>query len=412
MNFEVLYRLAPLRERLGRAAATASGRSQSAMARHHGQPEVDLFITQCEVNDRQGTGVLLQRLFGDGPDVVSIRSKEFYGGGQTFGVVRQLIAHGNAPKPQVYANLLRSIGGLKVRRILCVPFDENEIRSALAAADLFGATLCTWIMDDQNIDSDGIPDASLRALLARSALRLAISPELLRAYQAKFGTTFALAPPAVQAENLQRRATLPTSERLMERRGLLFGNIWGERWLDDMLGVLNGSGIQLDWHHGGGTPWFTLDAERLERCGVTNRPFLPERELVATLRASPYVLVPTGSFDRADSHHSFARLSLPSRLPYLAATAGTPALVMGHPDTAAARFVLRHGLGRVVPYQRAALVEAVAGICTPEAQMGHRRAAAALAPALSAEGMSDWIWRSLEAGGPIDHRFAALEHRE
>jgi hypothetical protein len=411
LNFDALYRLGPLRERLGKVLAETGG-ARAALARPGLMGPVDLVITQCEVNDRQGTGVLLRRVFGPGSEAVSIRSKEFYGGEQSFGIANYKVAHGDAARPAVYAKLLRAIGGLEVRRILCVPFDENEVWTALAAREVFGAPLCTWVMDDQNIDSAGIQDTILRELFARSALCLAISPEIRRAYQSKFGGTFWLAPPAVQAEHLQLRPALPSPERLLERRGLLFGNIWGERWLDDLLASLAGSGIRLDWHHGAGTPWRTVDARRLEESGITDRPFLPEQELVATLRANPFVIVPTGTFEGIDSHQSFARLSLPSRLPYLAATAGTPALVLGHPDTAAARFVTRHDLGVVVPYQRSALEAAVQVLCTREAQARHRAAAAAVAPALSSRGMADWIWRSLEAGRPIDKRFDALEQPE
>ena len=79
------------------------------------------------------------------------------------------------------------------------------------------------------------------------------------------------------------------------------------------------------------------------------------------------------------------------------------------PGTAAARFVLRHGLGRVAPYRSQAFAEAVEALCRPEEQARCRAAAARLAPALSAEGMAEWIWRSLEAGGPADGRFRPLE---
>ena len=47
------------------------------------------------------------------------------------------------------------------------------------------------------------------------------------------------------------------------------------------------------------------------------------------------MVVPSGTFEGEDSHRFVARLSLPSRLPYLAATAGTPVIIVGHPDTAA-----------------------------------------------------------------------------
>lgn len=412
MSFEPFEARRRLRERLEQALA-AVGRPAAA---ERGRPStlgpVDLLVTRCEVSDRHGTGVLLRRVFGEGRELVTVRSQDFYGGEQEFGAARFKVAHGGAARGIIYANVLSAIGGLEVRRILCVPYDQDEVRTALAAQDLFGAPLCTWVMDDQNIEDQGIPDAPLRELFTRSSLRLAISSELQRAYRRKFGVGFGLAPPAVPAVHLQLHPGPPDPARLAARRGLVFGNIWGEAWFEGLLDALDGTGIEVDWHHGGGTPWRALDPARLARSGITNRAFLPEPELVATLRASPFVLIPSGTFEGDDPHRFIARLSLPSRLAYAAATAGTPVIVLGHPDTAAARFVTRHGLGRVVPYRRAELAAAVEALCTPEAQARHRAAAAALAPALSARDMEAWLWRSLEAGQPVDDRFATLEQPE
>lgn len=412
MNFEALERLALHRVRLAAALAEGGGPSLTGKFQPPTPGQVDLIVTLCEVSDRHGTGVLLRRIFGEGRDMVTVRSRDFYGGEQQFGLARFLFEHDDAPRPEVYSTLLKALGGFQVRRILCVPYKLDDVRTALAARDLFGAPLCTWVMDDQNIEADGIPDEPLRELFRRSALLLAISPELRQAYQAKFGMTFALAPPAVGASFLQVNPTSPDSARLAQRRGLVFGNIWGERWLDDLMKTLTGSGIEVDWHHGAGTPWMTIDERRLARAGITSRPFLPEAELVAKLRASPFVLVPSGTFEGEDSHRFVARLSLPSRLPYVAATSGTPVLVLGHPETAAARFVTRHGLGLVVPYEQAALVAAVEEICRPEAQARHRAAAAALSPALSSKDMASWIWRSLETGHPFDQRFDVMEPQQ
>lgn len=370
---------------------------------------VDLLVTHCEVSERHGTGVLLRRLFREGAPVASVRALDLYGGEQDVGAPRLKLALQGAAWTEVVACVLEALGRVDVRRILCVPYSQEDALIALAAREVFGAPMCTWVMDDRNIEADGLPDDLLGRLFDRSGLLLAISPELRQAYQAKFRRPFALAPPAVSPAFVQLRPVTPDPDRMTRRRGLVFGNIWGERWLDGLLETLSGSGVRLDWHSGGGTPWMALDADRLQQAGITVRPHLPEPELVAALRASPFVVVPTGSLDGEDSHRFLARLSLPSRLPYLAATAGTPVLILGHPETAAARFVRRHDLGQVIPYERERFASSVEALCRPEAQARHRAAAAALAPSLSAQGMADWIWRSLEAGGPVDTRYESLE---
>lgn len=420
MNPALLDRLETLRRRLADLdgplpALAGPGAAPGAPSPGLVQPPtslgpLDLLVTHCEVSERHGTGVLLRRLFLGGAPVATVRSVDLYGGEQDLGVVQVRLEHDRAPWAEVIAGVLRTLGHLEVRRILCVPYFPADVLTALASREIFGAPMCTWVMDDQNIEARALPDDLLRRLFARSRLVLAISPELQRAYRGKFGRPVGLAPPAVSARYVRREPGSPDAERLARRHGLIFGNIWGDRWLEGLLRTLDGAGVSLDWHSGGGTPWRSNDAQRLRRVGVVPRPRLEEPELVAALRASPFVVVPSGSLEGGDSHGFLARLSLPSRLPYVAATAGTPVVVLGHPETAAARFVLRYGLGTVAPYERSAFRAAVEALCADEAQAQCRAAAAKLAPLLSDDGLVDWIWRSLELGRPVDQRFQPLEH--
>jgi hypothetical protein len=409
VNRALLDGLAQLRRRLADLGPATPEAAPAARNGPAANGPLDLLVTHNEISERHGTGVLLQRLFLGKGRLASVRSVDLYGGEQSLGSPRLRLDLQGAGWPEVMATVVRALGHLDVRRILCVPYGPAEVQVALAAREVFGAPMCTWVMDDQNIEARGLPDDLLRRLFERSSLLLAISTELQRAYQDKFGRPFALAPPVVSPAHVLRAPVRADPERLAARRGLVFGNIWGERWLEGLLAMLEGSGVALEWHSGGGTPWMQLDADRLGRAGLLVRPYLAEPSLVASLRASPFVVVPTGALDQDDSHGFLARLSLPSRLPYLAAVAGAPAIVLGHPETAAARFVVRHGLGRVVPYDRRAFAAAVEEVCRPENQARHRSAAARLAPILTAEGMVEWIWRSLETGAPIDRRFAPLE---
>jgi hypothetical protein len=413
MSFEDLERLRQSRDRLAMLAKVSELLARTEVAdpprRSLAFPgPVDLIVTLCELNDRHGTGVLIQRLFRGEPAMVTVRSREFYRGEQTFGALQTTIAHGNAERREVFAQVLGRLGGLDVRRILCIPYNSDDVLTGLAAKAAFGVPLCTWVMDDQNIAFSSIPDAPLRELFLRSNVRFAISPEMRAAYEAKFGLSFHLVPPVADAEFVLRRQSAPDSARIEERRGILLGNIWGERWLEGLLDTVRDSGVVLDWPSPGGTPWMSIDHDRLTQAGLRVRPFLPEAELVASLRVSPFVVVPSGTLEGEDSHVSVARLSLPSRIPYIAATAGTPIVLLGNPETAAARFVTRHGLGVVVPYDRRSFSEAVVALCEPEAQTRHRARAAALAPSLSSTGVRDWIWRSLDAGRPIDERWKEL----
>lgn len=370
---------------------------------HRGQP-VDVVVSHAEVNDRHGTGVLTQRLFPDGSALGSIRSRDDYDGRQRFGAWSARLPQ---PDPAAAAARVAALlGGARVRRVLAIPFYPDDVLTALALQQLSGAPLCTYVMDDRNLETDGIPDALLAELLARSALRLAVSPELRDGYQRKFGRPFAFLPPVVDPALVLRGPASPPGD--LGGRGVMIGNVWGRAWLHQLAALTAATGLELDWYSSAGLGWQELSAGELARAGIHWRPGPPDAELVRHLRRAPFALLPSGTLDAGDDHRAIARLSLPSKAIYTTATAHLPLLVLGHPGTAAARFAVRAGVGWSVPYERAALLGAVEELRRPEVQARLRARAAALAPALSAEGVGDWIWSSLAAGAPVDDRWERL----
>jgi hypothetical protein len=263
-------------------------------------------------------------------------------------------------------------------------------------------------MDDRNVEAAGVPDAQLSELLSRSALRLAVSEEIRDAYQGKFGLSFTFVPPVIDPALVLRSPASPPPGALAERRGVMIGNVWGQAWLARLCQAVREAGIELDWYSSAGLGRQVLQADELRAAGIRWRPGPPDPELVSLLRRSAFAILPTGALDRDDDHQAIARMSLPSKLVYTTAAAHLPVLVVGHPDTAAARFVTRTGVGMVVPYLGRALAAAVAEIVRPEVQAALRARAAAVAPAFSAEGVGDWIWRSMSAGRPADDRWERL----
>lgn len=57
--------------------------------------EYDFIVCHCEVNQRQGVGILLKRLFPDRQKIVSIRSHNLYDGKEDFARFNFLISHDN-----------------------------------------------------------------------------------------------------------------------------------------------------------------------------------------------------------------------------------------------------------------------------------------------------------------------------
>ena len=115
--------------------------------------------------------------------------------------------------------------------------------------------------------------------------------------------------------------------------------------------------------------------------------------------------MPTASSDQSTDRPELAYLSLPSRIPYLLGTSQVPIIVMGRNDSAAAKFVEQLGVGVTCDYDVDSFCQAVEYVCSPAVQQKIRHNAAIAGQSLSAEGISDWIWQSLEQKKACNLRF-------
>jgi hypothetical protein len=370
----------------------------------------DAIVAHIEINNRHGVGVLLQRLFREFPDILSIRSKDYYEGRQDFGAVHVCISHDCPDRDQIIWKVLQAVDGGSVRRILAVPYFADDALNALALREAFGAPLCTYLMDDQNVHASGIPDAIMRELLGKSSLRLAISPEMCTAYEAKFGHKIWFVPPLAPTRLIPRQASLLPEHQLRGGQPVILGNIWGQRWLELLRSTVSGSGISVRWYNNGEFRWLPCSHEELARDGILTQTGGgdSDEELVEILRQAPYVVLPSGTLDHKDDRRFIAQLSFPSRIPFILATSQTPILVLGHPDTAAARLVERFGIGMNTAYRQNEFLEAAGKLTQPEVNNGMRRRAFLLAPRFSDLGAAEWIWESLEKGKPVDGRYQEM----
>lgn len=366
----------------------------------------DVVVTHIEVNDKHGVGVLTLALFGPGADVISVRSQDHFGGQQGFGREHMRLAHGGS-RSAAYANVLAAFRRVRLGRVLCAPYYPDDVLSAIALKDAFDVPLCTYLMDDQNVFSHGIPDGLMRELLAKSDLRLAISPQLRTAYERKYGGRFWFLPPTVPGKLVQASPVVPALEGLRARNGVVLGNVWSKQWLTLLASTVRESGIQVDWYCSSGHA-HGVSVDQLASDGIHMRGRVDDETLVATLRERPFVIVPSGILDGSDDRAFIAQLSLPSRIVYVLATSNTPIVVLGHEQTAAARFVARCGIGFSIPYDGASLRRAVESLADPAAQWRLRHAAAQMADGFRADGVAEWIWRSLDARAPVDDRFERI----
>jgi FkbM family methyltransferase len=368
---------------------------------------IDVVITPNEITPLHGTGVLISRIFGERERIFSLRSRNDYGE-HSFGTLNVCLTHSGLSRSEAFFNVAQSLFGRSPRRALCVPFYSDDALSALAVRQTYGVPLCTYIMDDDNVASQGLPDDLMAELLKNSALRLAISPELRDAYEDKYGLKFWLLPPVVAPEAISVTANDPKRELGDTKRGILIGNIWSRNWLSALRATVRSSGLRVDWY-GKLQEWLKVSVEELSDDGIDARGFIAESELASLCRSYPYALIPSGTLDHREDHPAVARFSLPSRMPFILAACNTPMIVLGSRATAAARFVERLEVGIAASYDSRAFREAVETVLSREQEFHER--ATKLAERFSARDVADWIWRSLQLGEACDSRFESLMPR-
>jgi hypothetical protein len=370
--------------------------------------DADVIINAVEINDRHGVGILLQRIFKDRSRIISIRTDSIYGGKQSFGIYDVVIDRGLS-RSEIFSKIEQVLTGHTIRRVLCIPLYIEEILIALAVQKLFGAEICTYLMDDRNVSLCAIPDNLMSELLAQSALCLAISPEMRDVYHAKYRVPIYFAPPVIPAMLVNPHP--PGIESILgeEPMGAILGNIATSKLLKLLCTMTREVGIQLDWYGNAAAHGYAIDRQKLNSDGIVERGFLAtEADVVNALKKYAYVVVPSGTLDLRDDNLATSWLSLPSRIPFVLATVNIPILVLGNSSTAAARFVEKWGIGTVADYDAMSFRMAVDRITQPSVQTQMRQNAAKIAPQLVNEQMDEWIWQSLKLGKPIDDRFESL----
>jgi hypothetical protein len=381
------------------------------------QAPVDVVITTNEINDRHGTGVLVKRILEGRRNIFSIRFRNDWGDPQFGDWNLYLQQSGSAPwdtiRPEAFRNVLRIFGGHKVRNVLCVPFLVDEPMASIALHEVFGARLCAYVMDDQNVAANHIPDVLMREFLQRCSLRLATHPELRVAYERKYGLPFYLLPAVAPDRLIAREPTQPQidihgadkHEKASDKRGAMIGSFWDQSWFDRLCAALAPTGYSIDWFGNNRSPFVKFPKEQLSRARINPRGIVSEDQLAAELREYPFVIVPTGTFDPSETNTPVTSLSLPGRIPFATAVSQTPILVVGSTSTCASRFVRHFGIGETVSYDRRELKDAMDRLRDPKTQVAMRGNAVRIAHAFSDRGVVEWLQESMELGRAADNRF-------
>jgi hypothetical protein len=366
-----------------------------------------VLISAVEINDHHGVGVYLARLFGNEPNVIALRSRSMYGGSCVFSPRSYEIGRSASGDSGEWRSRLSALcKDLDVARIVAVPYFPEDFENALLFKELTGARLCVYLMDDQNIFESEVSDRLVDQLLKKSDLRLAISPEMRAAYQTKFRYKFVFFPPVVRSDEI-------IEENLLGTFGIdriaLTGNFWRKATFDKFCALIRRTGVQVDWFgKGPSASWLETDPGRLAEIGIHCTGFLPAPEFVSRLRQYPVMIVPSGSLDSDDGNLAFSHFSLPSRLVFGLAQARIPVLVLGHPETAAGRFVRQLGIGEISAYDTEPFQLTLAKMLGKEYQRNTRKRCLEVSHHFVTKDPGAWILNSVERGKALPSPFDGL----
>jgi hypothetical protein len=374
------------------------------MPDHYGEHRgpIDVVVTPNEVNRHHGTGPLLQRLFRGRRNILSIRSRSDWGGRQDFGEWSTRISHRGRSRAESGEAVQGILAGRPVRTVVCAAYLPDDVTTAIMVQEASGASMCAYLMDDQNVTKPVIPDGLMREFLDKCCLRLATHPELRRAYERKYGVPFYYLPAVVPHELMPETLMVNVAS---ERRGILLGSFWDQVWFDRLCEALAPSGYRIDWYGSNRSPWLHFREPAMLKAGIGPLGLIPEARLARELRKYPFAMVPVGMLDGKDTNAGVAALSLPGRILFAAGTSHTPILVVGSEKTCAARFVKHLGIGECVPYRARPLKAAMERLSDPTVQTAMRSRAAAVMPAFSDRNTVEWLEHSIQLGRPADARF-------
>jgi hypothetical protein len=363
-----------------------------------------LVVTHAELTARHGTGALLLKILRDESNLAVFYARDFFKT-HDIDVPAFHITHSGA-SASGGSTVKTLLTGKRLRRILCVPFYEDDVLTALAAKHATGAPLVLYVMDDQNIHVQEISDRSFGSLVSQADLCLAISPLLCTAYQEKYRRPFWLAPPVADPDLFvsPQHHFVPN----VPPRGILVGNLWSSHTLSRFRETIRLSGLPIDWYGNAGKPFIALDPDELRQEGISLHSHIPERELADIARTADFAVVPAGTLDGTDTHEWLARASIPSRIIYLIAAANVPIIVMGHKETAAAQFVIDLGLGTVCDYTAGDFQNAVKQVTEQPGSEQIRARARDLSPTFSSQSLATWMWDSMKRKEAVDGRFETL----
>lgn len=363
--------------------------------------KVDLLITPNDMNMRHGSGVLMTRIMEEAPSYVSMRAFNSWGGFQTIQPFYEFSFNQfSRPRADIEHYAVNRIDLFDVQTIVNICFTREDAIMAIAAKRLTGAPLTVYVMDDNALLTDGIPRDIFDELIGLADWRFVISETMRRAYEAEFGLSFDIIPPTVHPPLIRKSASAPPAPAMDGVvRAAVVGNIWHQTWFDGLLEAARGAKVAITWFVSADEhSWLKTSPTELAEAGISIVSTATPAEIAAALLDQHMIIIPSSDGRETDQHaRAIGRLSLPSKMPFVAATAGTPQLVLHDAQSGAADFVRHFGIGLATGYGTAALREAAERLAEPAEQARIRAAAHVLAQNFSSSGVYAMLTGAAEA---------------
>ena len=421
--------------KLPNSSTSLRGSSETEAQTNDPTPGSDLVIvSSVEINSRHGTGLLIQYMFEDFSQITTVSSQRCFHGDRVRSAKHFEVPFEDLERSQIYEMVLKWFKSAPPKRAFIVPYYKTELQVAIALADLFGTEICLHIMDDQCLFEEEIPDDLMDEAMSKSGLIFVISPEMRDAYQKRFRYPIFILPPVVpesmirgphsfavpklnldQEEQRGIRMFLQTFRRKKPDtpnkppRGIIIGNIWNEKWLTKLQDTIRESGFEVDWYSNNPDAiLLSSQKDSLASSGIHLKSPLWGDDLVEELRQRPYAIMPSGMLGKDEERESLARLSLPSRIPFVMSVSNIPIVVLGSTETAAGKFINRFNLGAVVDYEASQFKKAVEHVLDPTVNQDIQQRAQKLSKTFSARNLSGWLNESIQIQQPVDNRFETV----
>ncbi|HEY0790897.1 MAG TPA: FkbM family methyltransferase [Chthoniobacterales bacterium] len=300
-----------------------------------------------------------------------------------------------------YREVARCLEAWEFSRILCLPGCEDDLRIAVAAADISGKPLALYLVDKLPERSTLGLNAVLAETLQKARVCFALTEGIRAHYQKQFPKRIWLVPPVLPSSQAPPRGSREIAKPL---KGVFLGHPGAVETFRCIRQMLSPEALQLTWLNGSGRQ--ANDPEQIGDWQIA-RVVSASAALVAdTCQGSDFLLVAGTTLDETSTGGRTNADVLWAIVEALVAS-GRPILLVERSETAASRSVQEGGLGATW-YLQGNLEQKLAEIVSDPFRHRTLETAGQFASRFTGAELVKFIWDSLALGRGVDDRYEKL----